>query len=810
MSYATAPSSAVSPPPSPDEYDVFRVRSLSTAETFPRPNTVFSFTFAPSPGPDRAGPSSQSTEPLRESSGSSTADSDLSVLLHPRLGVGFAQGGDASHEFAEQRNLRSAVPTPYYTAHSTPEPVPADDGPKAGPSRLPVLNTNITASTFLASHNSFPPAPLSETTPPLSRDPAPGRPPSPTPTADFSMISPPSSPTYYQYTSQLAENADPFRPSHLRSSATLPFLRSNSTSVAGSLHFPLNVRTQSMSASTGLGAVMGKPRRARPGISRLWESIASPAKGTPQSSSVPHEAHLMPIPAARTKSSPMPGFSVVRSKTSPMVGVGRKLKEKRRTKHVRRGTLEVDTDVDYGTLDPLDGEEGELVGCTCSGWGDGACVCGYGYWDGHDYGHEHTQEPEYWGEGGQVELSILSEVVDADVRLSIANPKIPSPLTQLPPELFLQVLSYLPLRSVLAVSSTCRAWHSLALDNGVWWSLWQAREGAPRVPSHAPSPSPTYGYRAQDSFGSFGRRYRGVKDEGIHGLSIPSTEHEHDDEQWDEPRGWAVDFDRANMRLKETARLGHENAGEGVFVYPGEKRRGEVSQLLDAPSEEKDGEIREMQEMQSSPEPPPISRQAPLMLDWHSLYRGRSTLEQRWRDPEGEPKVLRIDGHRDRWVVEYLASPYHDLTVRVSVYCLDFDSSRIISGSRDRTIKVWCTKTGKCIASFEGHTGSVLCLKFERDWDLGSDGVCRGFMVSGSSDCTVCVWDLISTPVEPGERSSVALSGGSWTGKSRDTCTTAGNFGPPRRITAEIRQVLRGHSGGVLDLRMDENWIVSW
>lgn len=155
-----------------------------------------------------------------------------------------------------------------------------------------------------------------------------------------------------------------------------------------------------MSAGMGLGPHMGKQRRARPGISRLWESLASPAKCSPHPSSMPQDAQLTPIPAARAKSSPMPGFSVVRSKTSPMIGVGRKLKEKRRIKRVRRGTLEVDTDVDYGALDPLDGEEGELVGCTCTGWGDGACVCGYGYWDVDDYRHRDTQEPEYSGEGG--------------------------------------------------------------------------------------------------------------------------------------------------------------------------------------------------------------------------------------------------------------------------------------------------------------------------------------------------------------------------------------------------------------------------
>lgn len=410
MSYATAATSAPSLPLSPAEDDVFRVQSPTIAETSPTLNTAFSFAFTSIPGSDRAGPSSRSSETLRESSGSSTVDFDLTALLHPSLAVGFAQEDTASHGFAEQRYLRSAIPTPYYTAHSTPEPELVDDGPKAGPSRLPALDTNVAVSTILSAHKSSTSAPLSETTPSLSRNPVVERPPSPAPTADFSMISPPSSPTFYQYTSQLAEDvdADPFRSPHIRGTATLPFLRSNSASVAGSFHSTVNERAQCMSANMGLGPLMTKPRRTRPGISRLWESLASPAKGCTRLSSMPQDVQLTPIPAARAKSSPMPGFSVVRSKTSPLMGVGRKLKEKRRIKRVRRSTLDVDTDVDYGALDPLDGEEGELVGCTCTGWGDGACVCGYGYWDADDSGHENTQEPECSGAGGQDQLSMFS------------------------------------------------------------------------------------------------------------------------------------------------------------------------------------------------------------------------------------------------------------------------------------------------------------------------------------------------------------------------------------------------------------------
>ena len=115
------------------------------------------------------------------------------------------------------------------------------------------------------------------------------------------------------------------------------------------------------------------------------------------------------------------------------------------------------------------------------------------------------------------------------------------------------------------------------------------------------------------------------------------------------------------------------------------------------------------------------------------------------------------------------------------MYCLEFDSARIVTGARDQTIKVWALKSGRLLATFYGHRGSVLCLKFDKDWDVvknRNEQPRKGFMVSGSSDRTVCVWDM-------------------WAG-------------PKGEVTAEVRAVLRGHMGGVLDLRIDEQWIVSW
>ena len=37
------------------------------------------------------------------------------------------------------------------------------------------------------------------------------------------------------------------------------------------------------------------------------------------------------------------------------------------------------------------------------------------------------------------------------------------------------------------------------------------------------------------------------------------------------------------------------------------------------------------------------------------------------------------------------------------------DGRRVVSGSDDKTLKVWDVATGKCVATLEGHSGIVRC-----------------------------------------------------------------------------------------------------
>jgi WD40 repeat protein len=66
------------------------------------------------------------------------------------------------------------------------------------------------------------------------------------------------------------------------------------------------------------------------------------------------------------------------------------------------------------------------------------------------------------------------------------------------------------------------------------------------------------------------------------------------------------------------------------------------------------------------------------------------------------------------------------------------DGSRIVTGSKDRTAKLWDAKTGAEVLTLRGHTNTVQSVSFSAD---GSR------ILTGSLDGTAKVWD--SRPVNP-------------------------------------------------------------
>jgi F-box and WD-40 domain protein CDC4 len=91
------------------------------------------------------------------------------------------------------------------------------------------------------------------------------------------------------------------------------------------------------------------------------------------------------------------------------------------------------------------------------------------------------------------------------------------------------------------------------------------------------------------------------------------------------------------------------------------------------------------------------------------------------------------------------------------VWALAATKDTLVSGSTDRTVRIWDLTTGRCTHVFGGHTSTVRCLAIVKpEWmDIeGEDGVVRrekwpkrSLIVTGSRDHSLRVW-LLPRPDE--------------------------------------------------------------
>lgn len=143
---------------------------------------------------------------------------------------------------------------------------------------------------------------------------------------------------------------------------------------------------------------------------------------------------------------------------------------------------------------------------------------------------------------------------------------------------------------------------------------------------------------------------------------------------------------------------------------------------------------------------------------WKDVYSERLTIERNWR--RGRCTVRTLKGHTDGVMClqfsETLQHPSfpvlitgsYDRTARVwnletgteirclrghsrAVRALQFDEAKLITGSMDNTMRVWNWRTGKCIRVLEGHTEGIVCLNFDSN-----------IIASGSVDRTVKIWNF--------------------------------------------------------------------
>lgn len=132
----------------------------------------------------------------------------------------------------------------------------------------------------------------------------------------------------------------------------------------------------------------------------------------------------------------------------------------------------------------------------------------------------------------------------------------------------------------------------------------------------------------------------------------------------------------------------------------------------------------------SSPLYPPLQSQL-LMRDtngsakvnYFHVYKQRRRLEANW--------------HQGRYTNFQLPDPCHpDEAHRECVYAIQFEGRWLVSGSRDRTVRVWDLDTKRLWhPPLVGHIKSVLCLQFDPRPE-------EDIIVSGSSDKSIIIWEF--------------------------------------------------------------------
>lgn len=337
------------------------------------------------------------------------------------------------------------------------------------------------------------------------------------------------------------------------------------------------------------------------------------------------------------------------------------------------------------------------------------------------------------------QLSLLTEQLAHLIRID--------PFAVLPREVLLKILGYLDATSLCRAAQVSRQWRGLADDDILWRGICEQHIGqkclkcgwglpvlekrrAPRLLSASPSPSPSPVTTPQPSSqGSPASSHAHLKRK----LETDATE---DLTSAKKPR---VDVHKHCSRPATLPSSQASSLSIPIAEPVVPNSMASNNPLLAPPPSEA---------------PPPHLPTRP----WKDVYCERLTIERNWR--RGRCTVRTLKGHTDGVMClqfsETLSHPSfpvlitgsYDRTARVwnletgtevqclsghtrAIRALQFDEAKLITGSMDHTMRVWNWRTGQCLKVLEGHTEGVVCLRFDSN-----------VLASGSVDTTVKVWNF--------------------------------------------------------------------
>ena len=319
------------------------------------------------------------------------------------------------------------------------------------------------------------------------------------------------------------------------------------------------------------------------------------------------------------------------------------------------------------------------------------------------------------------------------------------PVTVLPPEITSDIFSYLSPSMLLVASMVSRSWRERTLDGRLWkqkfyaegWTLdmkevKKFEEGyrAPELPrktksrraeAHNEQPSQKRRARvsgtrsmAQDESERWNDQVAPVEADGDEDTIMVGSLADETGPNHDSQPSASSTVERApSLNRMDTSYTIHSE-DEGYTNILSVEPQSYAGNQLDSPTDQSTKPMKESQLMAGG------SLRWPR-LDFHEVYKQKRKLEENWA--AGRYKSFQLP-HRD----------HPEEAHGECVYTIQYSGKHLVSGSRDRTLRIWDLETQRLIKKpLCGHTGSVLCLQFDASPE-------EDIIASGSSDTHVILW----------------------------------------------------------------------
>ncbi|CAO0801722.1 unnamed protein product [Mucor circinelloides] len=323
-------------------------------------------------------------------------------------------------------------------------------------------------------------------------------------------------------------------------------------------------------------------------------------------------------------------------------------------------------------------------------------------------------------------------------------------LSQLPYEIAIEILGFLDVSSLIQASQVSRGWHALCEEQSLWRNLFE-QEG--------------WGYDREEM--------------DIYLSNIP------DEEDYHANSSGGSSGSSGNIAPLPIVRTSSPLIGKSKWsrLYTMKNRPVADTKSI---RKIKRFTLETLSNSSINRHYDPVSNTR--YINWQTLYQNRLKIERRWKN--GSCKVRMFPPS---------TCPVSDLHTE-GIYCIQFDKEKMVTGSRDRTIKIWDIQTGRCKITLRGHTGSVLCLQYDAQ-----------DVVSGSSDTNLIVTDIETGSVKrtlSGHTDSVL----SLRLVNRDqiiSCSKDRTLRLWNKNTGEFIRQFNGHRAAVNAVQWHDNRVVS-